>query len=66
MILIRHPNGMMTRSGHASKLFVKTGDTVKRGQVIAMMGSTGRSTGTHLHFEVYVNGARTNPLPYIR
>lgn len=66
MILIQHPNGMMTRYGHASKLFVKAGDTVKRGQVIAMMGTTGRSTGTHLHFEVYVNGVRTNPLPYIR
>lgn len=66
MILINHPNGMMTRYGHASKLFVKPGDVVHRGQVIAMMGSTGRSTGSHLHFEVYVNGTRTNPLPYIR
>lgn len=66
MILIDHPNGMRTRYGHASKLFVKPGDVVHRGQVIAMMGSTGRSTGSHLHFEVYINGRRTNPLPYIR
>jgi len=66
MILIDHPNGMKTRYGHASKLFVKVGDPVKKGQVIAMMGTTGRSTGTHLHFEVYINGNRANPLGYIR
>lgn len=66
MILIDHQNGYKTRYGHASKLFVQAGDTVKRGQVIAMIGTTGRSTGTHLHFEVYVNGKRVNPISYIR
>ena len=66
MILIDHQNGLKTRYGHSSKLFVKAGDVVKRGQVISMMGTTGRSTGTHLHFEVYKDAKRTNPLAWIR
>jgi murein DD-endopeptidase MepM/ murein hydrolase activator NlpD len=65
MILIQG-DGVMTRYGHSSKIFVKVGDHVKKGDVIAMMGTTGRSTGTHLHFEVYINGVRVNPLGYIR
>ena len=65
-ILIDHNSGFRTRYAHASKLFVKVGDTVKRGQVIAMVGTTGRSTGTHLHYEVYLNGKRVNPLTYAR
>ncbi|MBD3251474.1 peptidoglycan DD-metalloendopeptidase family protein [Candidatus Uhrbacteria bacterium] len=59
-------SGVKTRYAHASKLFVKAGDKVHRGQVIAMMGTTGRSTGTHLHYEVYIGGRRVNPLAYIK
>ncbi|MDL1953064.1 M23 family metallopeptidase [Candidatus Uhrbacteria bacterium UHB] len=58
--------GVMTRYAHASKLFVNAGETVKKGQVLAMVGTTGRSTGTHLHYEVYINGKRVNPLAYVR
>lgn len=65
-IVVDHQNGLKTRYAHASKLFVQPGDMVKRGQVIAMVGTTGRSTGTHLHYEVFHNGRRQNPLAYVR
>ena len=65
-IVINHGAGMQTLYAHNSKLYVKAGDHVTRGQQIAEMGSTGRSTGPHLHFEVRINGRRTNPLIYIR
>jgi len=63
---VDHGNGMVTRYAHASKLFVNVGDRVSRGQTLAMMGSTGWSTGPHIHFEVMVNGVKYNPLSYIR
>ena len=66
MILIDHGNGMVTRYAHHSKMYVKTGDQVTKGQTIGMVGSTGRSTGPHLHFEIYMNGKRVNPLEYYR
>ena len=65
-VIINHGNGMRTLYGHASELFVSTGDRVIQGQVISAIGSTGRSTGPHLHFEVRLNGKFANPLSYIR
>ena len=63
---IDHGNGLVTRYAHASKLLVKTGDIVRQGQKIAEVGSTGRSTGAHLHFEVRVEDAPKDPTTYLR
>jgi murein DD-endopeptidase MepM/ murein hydrolase activator NlpD len=65
MITIDHGHGFVTRYGHLSKAEVKRGDVVTRGQVIARMGNTGRSTGPHLHYEVWRNGKAVNPHEYI-
>jgi murein DD-endopeptidase MepM/ murein hydrolase activator NlpD len=65
MVEVDHGYGMMTRYGHNSKNLVKVGDRVKRGQVIALVGSTGRSTGPHLHYEVLLNGVPVSPKNYI-
>lgn len=64
-VMIDHGGGIVTLYAHASKLLVKTGDVVARGKVIALVGSTGMSTGAHLHFEVRVNGVYKNPLEYV-
>lgn len=64
-IMIDHGNGLSTLYGHCSQLLVTVGRTVEAGDVIALSGSTGRSTGPHLHFEVRVNGERTNPRSYL-
>ncbi len=65
-IVIDHGGGIKTLYAHASKLHVSAGDRVDKSQHIANIGSTGRSTGPHLHFEVRIRGSRTNPLNYIR
>jgi len=65
-IEITHGSGYVTRYAHNAKLLVEPGQTVKRGDPIALMGSTGRSTGTHLHFEVMRDGKRVNPLSFVR
>lgn len=62
MVVIQHADGRVTRYAHAERLFVKRGDFVSAGQTIAAVGSTGHSTGPHLHFEVFENGAPVNPL----
>lgn len=65
LIEVNHGNGYTTRYGHNQQHLVKVGDKVKKGQQIALMGSTGRSTGPHVHFEVLQNGKTVNPSKYI-
>ena len=65
MIIIDHGHGMVSRYAHASKLLKKRGETVKRGETISLVGNTGRSTGSHLHYEVHLNGIPVNPERYI-
>jgi murein DD-endopeptidase MepM/ murein hydrolase activator NlpD len=65
MVEIDHGNDIVTRYGHASKLFVKVGQVVRRGEKIAEVGSTGRSTGNHLHFEVRYKGIAQNPVRFL-
>lgn len=65
VIVIDHGHGIMTRFAHLEKALMKSGDRVKRGDLIAKMGSTGRSTGPHVHYEVHLNGVPVNPKKYI-
>lgn len=65
LVQISHGHGMETRYGHMSKVLVAANSYVRRGQVIGLMGSTGRSTGSHLHYEVRVDGQAINPIPFV-
>ncbi|KKS95298.1 MAG: Peptidase M23 family protein [Microgenomates group bacterium GW2011_GWC1_43_13] len=66
MVLIDHGNGYKTRYAHLSQIMVISGQNIGRGQAIGKMGSTGRSSGPHTHFEIFLNGVRVNPLNYLR
>lgn len=65
IVEIRHPNGLETRYAHNQRNVVKEGDLIRKGQVIAKLGSTGRSTGPHVHFEVRRNGEAVDPMRYL-
>jgi murein DD-endopeptidase MepM/ murein hydrolase activator NlpD len=65
MIEVEHGNQLMSRYAHASKVFVKKGDLIKRGQKIAQVGSTGRATGPHLHYEILVQGVPQDPQKFL-
>lgn len=65
LIVIDHGHGMVTKFGHLNKFLKKRGESVKRGDIIAYMGNTGRSTGPHVHYEVRLNGLPVNPSKYI-
>ena len=66
MVEIDHGKGIATRYGHMSRIVARSGDRVKRGELIGYVGSTGRSTGNHLHYEVRIDGHAVNPMPFLQ
>ena len=65
LVEVNHGNGYVTRYAHNSRVLVTAGDTVQRGQAVAVVGSTGRSTGPHVHFEVLKDGRQIDPMAFI-
>ena len=65
LVELEHGGALQTRYGHMSKILVQAGTRVHRGDLIGLMGSTGRSTGSHLHYEVRMDGRAVNPIPYL-
>lgn len=65
LVEVSHGNGYVTRYAHSSRVLVKVGETVERGQAVAAVGSTGRSTGPHVHFEVLRNGGQIDPIAFV-
>jgi murein DD-endopeptidase MepM/ murein hydrolase activator NlpD len=65
LVEINHGQGILTRYGHLSRYVARAGQRIRRGELIGYMGSTGRSTGSHLHYEVRINGQAVNPVPFI-
>lgn len=66
LVEINHGQGIQTRYGHLSRLIARPGQRVRRGDLIGLMGSTGRSTGSHLHYEVRIDGRAVNPIPFMQ
>ena len=66
LVEINHGQGIQTRYGHLSRLIAQPGQRIRRGELIGLMGSTGRSTGSHLHYEVRIDGRAINPLPFLQ
>ena len=66
LVEINHGAGIQTRYGHLSRLIARPGQRVRRGELIGLMGSTGRSTGSHLHYEVRIDGRAVNPVPFMQ
>jgi murein DD-endopeptidase MepM/ murein hydrolase activator NlpD len=66
IVIIEHPGGVTTAYAHMSRITVVAGDTVARGERIGDVGNTGRSTGSHMHFEIRVNGIARNPRLYLK
>lgn len=66
LLEVNHGGNLVTRYAHANRLLVKVGDVVEKGQTIALMGSSGRSTGPHVHYEILKNGTPVNPINYIK